>query len=128
MNHLDVTIRSIVYPTEDQEKVKKAIKNLMGDISLKTLNEGDVTFIKGREKGLESLRQLRNTIGRARIRSATRALFERIAEENLLSFGLNKLAAFSGHVSFYDSHSPLGPIQITMKGNITEAIQYLCGE
>jgi len=36
--------------------------------------------------------------------------------------------AFAGHASFYRSgESALGPIQITIKGDVSKVIDYLCG-
>jgi predicted RNA binding protein with dsRBD fold (UPF0201 family) len=64
-----------------------------------------------------------------RIRDAARSLFTRIAEEGLLSFGLNKQAAYVGHASFYSSgEASLGPIQVTISGEVDTLIDYLCGK
>ena len=53
--------------------------------------------------------------------------FNRIKEEKVLRFSLNRQAAFAGHVSFYHiGESVLGPIQITVKGNVENFIEYVC--
>jgi len=45
-----------------------------------------------------------------------------------MSFGLNKQAAYMGRASFYGSReSPLGPIQLTIRGDTDEVIRFLCG-
>ena len=121
-------MRVEVYPTESREKVEAAVKNVMGDVVLDCIDRGGGAILEGHYNDLEALRRLRDLLGRARIRDAARALFSRIAQEGVLSFGLNKQAAFAGHVSFYRSgESALGPIQITIKGDVPKVIDYLCG-
>lgn len=123
----DVSVRVEVNPTESPEKVETAVRNVLGDVVLNGRDQGGITVLEGRYDDLESLRYLRDLLRRTRIRDAARARFSRSAREGVLSFGLNKQAAFAGHASFYSySRSALGPIQITIKGNIPEVIDYLC--
>jgi predicted RNA binding protein with dsRBD fold (UPF0201 family) len=125
---IEVSVRAEVFPTESREKVEAAMRNVLGDIALDFLDRRGGATLEGRYDDLEALRRLRDLLGRARIRDAARALFSRIAQEGVLSFGLNKQAAFAGHVSFYRSgESALGPIQITIKGDVPKVIDYLCG-
>jgi predicted RNA binding protein with dsRBD fold (UPF0201 family) len=73
------------------------------------------------------LAPLRDAFAKMRIRDTARSFFTRIAQEGLLSFGLNKQAAYAGRASFHSSgESSLGPIQITINGDVSEAIAYLC--
>ena len=128
MTVIEVSVRAEVYPTESREKVEAAVRNILGDIALDFSDRGGGAALVGRYEDIESLRRLRDLLGRARIRDAARALFSRIAQEGVLSFGLNKQAAFAGHASFYRSgESVLGPIQITIKGDVPKVIDYLCG-
>jgi predicted RNA binding protein with dsRBD fold (UPF0201 family) len=128
MTVIEVSVRAEVFPTESREKVEAAMRNVLGDIALDFLDRGGGAVLEGRYDDLEALRRLRDLLGRARIRDAARALFSRIAQESVLSFGLNKQAAFAGHASFYRSgESALGPIQITIKGDVPKVIDYLCG-
>jgi predicted RNA binding protein with dsRBD fold (UPF0201 family) len=128
MTAIEVSVRAEVYLTENREKVEAAVRNVLGDITLDLIDRGGGAALEGRYDDLESLRRLRDLLGRTRIRDAARTLFSRIAQEGVLSFGLNKQAAFAGHASFYRSgESALGPIQITIKGEIPEVIDYLCG-
>jgi predicted RNA binding protein with dsRBD fold (UPF0201 family) len=121
------TVIATVNPTESVEKVVKAVSNLLGDIELNQTEKGGLVVLEGRLERIEDLAPLRHIFARMRIRDAARSLFTRIAQEELLSFGLNKQAAYAGHVSFYSSgESSLGPIQVTLKGNVSEAITYLC--
>jgi len=121
------TVRAAVNPTESREKVVEAVRNVLGDIELEQSERGGLVVLEGRLDRIEDLAPLRDAFARMRIRDAARSLFTRIAQEGLLSFGLNKQAAYAGHVSFYSSgESSLGPIQVTLKGDVSEAITYLC--
>ena len=124
---MEVTVRAAVNPTESREKVVEAVRNVLGDIELEQSERGGLVVLEGRLERIEDLVPLRDAFARMRIRDAARSLFTRIAEEGLLSFGLNKQAAYAGRVSFYSSgESSLGPIQVTLKGDVSEAITYLC--
>jgi len=121
------TVRAAVNPTESREKVVEAVRNVLGDIELEQSERGGLVVLEGRLERIEDLAPLRDAFARMRIRDAARSLFTRIAEEGFLSFGLNKQAAYAGRVSFYSSgESSLGPIQVTLKGDVSEAITYLC--
>jgi predicted RNA binding protein with dsRBD fold (UPF0201 family) len=122
------TVRAAVNPTECREKVVEAVRNVLGDIELEQSERGDLVVLEGRLERIEDLAPLRDAFSRMRIRDAARSLFTRIAEEGLLSFGLNKQAAYAGHASFYSSgESFLGPIQVEIQGDVDKAIRYLCG-
>lgn len=124
---MEGTVRAAVNPTESREKVVEAVRNVLGDIELEQSERGGLVVLEGRLERIEDLAPLRDAVARMRIRDAARSLFTRIAEEGLLSFGLNKQAAYAGRVSFYSSgESSLGPIQVTLKGDVSEAITYLC--
>ncbi|TEU12974.1 hypothetical protein E3J20_00310 [Candidatus Bathyarchaeota archaeon] len=124
---MEGTVRAAVNPTESREKVVEAVRNVLGDIELEQSERGGLVVLEGRLERIEDLAPLRDAFARMRIRDAARSLFTRIAEEGFLSFGLNKQAAYAGRVSFYSSgESSLGPIQVTLKGDVSEAITYLC--
>ena len=126
---MEGTVRTAVNPTESREKVAEAVRNVLGDIELEQSERGGLVVLEGRLDRIEDLAPLRDAFARMRIRDAARSLFTRIAEEGLLSFGLNKQAAYAGRVSFYSSgESPLGPIQVTISGEIDALIDYLCGK
>lgn len=124
---MEGTVRTTVNPTEDMEKVAKAVRNVLGDVELHQSERGGSIVLEGRLDRIEDLAPLRDAFAKMRIRDTARSFFTRIAQEGLLSFGLNKQAAYAGHTSFYSSgESPLGPIQVTIKGDVSEAIAYLC--
>jgi len=121
------TVRATVNPTESMEKVARAVRNMLGDVELLESENGCLMILEGRLDRIEDLAPLRAILTKMRIRNAARSFFTRIAQENLLSFGLNKQAAYAGRASFYSSvESQLGPIQVTIKGDVPEVVAYLC--
>ena len=129
MTAIEVSVRTTVNPTESREKVEAAVRNVLGDIALQASERSGLTVLEWEFEGLEGLRHFRDLLRRNRIRDAARALLTRSAQGDLLSFGLNKQAAYVKRASFYRSReSPLGPIQVTIKGDVNEAIAYICDE
>lgn len=129
MTQVEVLVEAAVHTTESIEKVERAVRNVLGDLDLKRTAKGDRMALEGRMDGVESLKHLREQLRRMRIRDAARALLTRVAQGNVLSFGLNKQAAYVGRVSFYHAgEAPLGPIQITISGGVDDAIHYICDQ
>ena len=124
---MEGTVRTAVNPTEDLEKVVKAVRNVLGDVELHQSEKGGSIVLEGRLDRIEDLAPLRAILAKMRIRDAASSFLTRIAQEELLSFGLNKQAAYAGHASFYSSgESQLGHIQVTVKGDVSEVVAYLC--
>jgi predicted RNA binding protein with dsRBD fold (UPF0201 family) len=106
-----------VNPTESEDKVKKAVWNLFGELpfEIKPIQKGSVLTVDAKE--LEALRTLQNVLRRDHIRDASRKALFRSLRGNTFTFFLNKQAAFAGHVSFSEAEaeSPLGPITVTIE-------------
>jgi len=128
VTQLEVSIRVEVHPTESREKVESAVRNVLGEVPLTAVDRGDTTVLESSLQGVESLSYLRDLLRRARIRDAARGLLTRMCGEGVMSFGLNKQAAYMGRASLYGAgESPLGPIQLTIRGDVDEVIRFLCG-
>lgn len=117
MDEIEVCVEVEINPTESEEKVRRAVENVFGGIpvQIKPLRKGSMLIAEA--KGLEALTKLYNLLRRERIRDAARgALFEGLSEK-IITFYLNKQAAFVGHVSFSKAvaESPLGPIRVQIK-------------
>ena len=116
-------IRARLQPTEDPCKVAQAIRNIFGEIELET-KQG---VVSARFEGLEAISGLRGRIARDRIRDTVKKMFTRWAEGDLLSFGLNRQAAYAGHVSLnLKGEDPMGPIQVRVEGDVQSVISFLC--
>jgi len=107
-----VTVKAEVRPTEDFEKVKKALLNFFTPERIEHVKEGDYDYIVGYAKSLESLSKLHEALRRERILDAARKIFKSNTVGNLLIFSINKQAAYRGRVSFVTTpaESPLGAI------------------
>jgi uncharacterized protein len=117
MDKVKVHIEVDVNPTESEEKVKKALWNLFGDVPTEIKPVWNGSVLTADAEGLETLSTLRNVLRRDHIRDASRkALYQGLRGDTLV-FYLNKQVALAGHVSFSEAEaeSPLGPIKITVQ-------------
>ena len=110
----EVRVQARVNPTEDLEKVKKAIENIFSDLEFgeKRLSQG--TLLMGHSGDLESLSRFGDVLRRERIRDAARSVLFKGLRGNTVKFCLNKQVAYAGHVSFCEQvgESPLGPLEV----------------
>jgi len=128
MDEIEILIEAEVNPTEDIEKVKLAIENVFGTVKyeIKKLHRGKLLTAKA--KGTAGLTKFYNLLRRERIRDAARTVLFEGANENSVTFYLNKQVAYAGHISFCkpSAESPLGPIKVQIKcENPKELIDWL---
>jgi len=128
MDEIDVQVEVEINPTESEDKVKKSVENIFGNmpIQVKPLHQGKLLVAEA--KGLEALTKLYNLLRRERIRDAARGAFFEGIDKKAISFCLNKQVAYSGHISFSKevAESPLGPIRVSIKcENPRELIDWL---
>ena len=99
---------SIITPEQDVTEVKLGYKSIM----------------KLEKKGREALDKLFRTLRDEMILDAARKALFSSAKENVISFYLNKQAAFAGHISFCQptGESPLGPISVQIRCRDPEAL------
>jgi len=120
-----IDIQAHVNPTEDPKKVTKAIRNLFGDIPL--IFDASNNNLTGKITKIEGIREFRARIAQDRIRTTIKNTLTRWMTDEYLSFGLNRQAAFAGHVSLnLTNEDPMGPIQVKIKGDIQDVIDFLC--
>lgn len=123
-----VRVEAEVRPTEDPEKVVRAVKNLL-DIELKVveLPEG-YKLVVGESSSIDSLRKLHTSLRQERILDAARSYMLRNRRGTSLELKLHKQAAYAGHISLvtYDEESPLGPIRVIIASDkINEIVDWL---
>ena len=128
MDEVEVKVEAEINPTESEEKVKRAVENVFGNIQMQIKPLAKGSLLTAEAKGIEALTKLYNLLRRERIRDAARgALFEGLSG-NTITFYLNKQVAFSGHLSFSKAvaESPLGPIKVQVKcGDPRQLIDWL---
>jgi len=117
MDEVTVLAEAEIKPTEDEEKVKAAVANVLGNASFEIAPLGKTSILTAKAEGQDSLIKFRNLLRTDRIRDASRKALFRSIRGNTICFCLNKQVAFAGHVSFSqeNAESPLGPIRITIK-------------
>lgn len=128
MDEISVYIEAEVNPTEDIEKVRRAVENVFGDVEFRVKPKLRGSILVGKATGLDGLTRLQNLLRKERIRDAARgALFEGLSEKSII-FYLNKQVAYVSHISFSkpEGESPLGPIKVQIQcDNPQELIDWL---
>jgi predicted RNA binding protein with dsRBD fold (UPF0201 family) len=117
MDEVTIRVETEVNPTEAEEKVKTAVANLFGNITLQTKPAYRGSVLTAEAHGQEALIKLRNLLRMDRVRDAARKVLFRSLRGNAISFCLNKQVAFAGHISFSEAvaESPLGPLKVLIK-------------
>lgn len=123
MDRVKIRIESVVHPTEDEDKVSRAIRNTLGEVNLESTPQKRGLLLRAEAEDLEALTHLKRGLKRQRIRDAARALLKRSMRGGTVSFSLNKQAAYAGRISFSTSgESPLGPIMVVIECDDLEAV------
>ena len=124
-----VQVEVPVYPTENPEKVRRALSNIIFGLNFSEKVEDGVKYFVGVSEGLDSLSQIKRHIKDQGISGFVRqALSKSVVKENKIRFYLNKQAAFMGVAHFCDTknESPLGPITIEIESDdLISAIDYV---
>jgi predicted RNA binding protein with dsRBD fold (UPF0201 family) len=117
MVKVTVYVEAEVNPTEDEEKVRQAINNVVGNAEITVKPAARGSTLTAEAKGQESLFKLRNILCNDRVRDAARRLLFKSIRGEALNFYLNKQVAYAGHVSFCEetAESPLGPLRFRIE-------------
>jgi len=128
VDEISVQVEVDINPTENEDKVKRAVENVFSNLEWEAKPQRHGSLLVGRGRGMDALTKLYNLLRRERIRDAARgALFEGLSEKSLI-FYLNKQVAYVGHISFSKpiGESPLGPIKVEIEcDNPREVIEWL---
>ena len=117
-----IRISCRINPTESPEKVRRALTNLFGEIELMETED----MFTAELEGYLSLRELRAKIAQDKIKTTLSNVLTRWIDGNRLSFGLNRQAAYAGHVSLtLENEASMGPIQVLVEGDVEEVVTFL---
>lgn len=119
MDEISVQVEADINPTENEDKVKRAVENMFSNLELVAKPQRQGSLLVGMGKGMDSLTKLYNLLRRERIRDAARSkLYDGLSGKSIV-FYLNKQVAYVGHVSFSNplGESPLGPIKVEIKSD-----------
>ncbi|MCL7393256.1 MAG: hypothetical protein LZ169_00265 [Thaumarchaeota archaeon] len=123
-----VKVDADVYPTEDPEKVLRAVKNIFPSISFEVRWIDSSARVEGSAEGYEALENLKRLLRERRIRAAARSILKSSIRDDVLVFYLNKQAAYAGKASFTEPfvESPLPPIRVIIRApDLEEVINWL---
>lgn len=114
----EVYARSEVNPTEELDKVIKALSNIF-DYDEIEVGDGYVCVTGGRE----SLIRLRESLEKRKIRSTARSIMIKGITNNQIKFNLSKQAAFVGVPNFVEGElSSLGEITVRINTDDVEKV------
>ncbi|MGC8983162.1 MAG: RNA-binding domain-containing protein [Desulfurococcaceae archaeon] len=131
---VNIVVEAEVRPTEDLEKVKKAILSVIKPESVEVEELGSgYRVVRARGSSIESLEPLRNMARAQQVEPAFRSYLYKYRRGGALTILLHKQAAFVGKLSLVDSdkESPLGPVRVEIEGTeeeIEKLIDYLAPE
>ena len=131
MRSLDVNCKVSAFCTinasEDMEKVRTAVSNILTDMDEKIT--GDSLVVNS--SNYESLTKIYETMRSRRTKSAYRRHLMRNMAKDSTWFYLNKQAAFANVIALCDeaNESPLGPIKVVLHSkNIEDVIDWLVSD
>ncbi|MEM0246286.1 MAG: RNA-binding domain-containing protein [Desulfurococcaceae archaeon] len=131
---VEIAVEAEVRPTEDVEKVKKALSTVVNasEFVIEEIAAG-FKVIRTKCDRIECMEPLRNTIKIQQIEPAVRAYLYKYKSKGVLTVMLHKQVAYVGKISLVDDarESPLGPIKVEVSGTeeeIEELIDYLTGK
>ena len=128
MVEVTVYLEAEINPTEDEEKVRQAITNLVGNAEVLVKSAPRGSILTAEAKGQDALVKLRNILRNDRVRDAARRLLFKSIRGETIIFYLNKQVAYAGHVSFCEetAESPLGPIRFRIEtDNAQQLVEWL---
>jgi predicted RNA binding protein with dsRBD fold (UPF0201 family) len=129
MTDLQVRVETPLNPTEDPDKVSRAVHNLFPNANLhETRTDERHAKLEGTMSSLEDLDNLKTILRQEVIRDAARRILLQSVSGSTIVVYLNKQAAFAGKASFCERYdeSPLGPITLTITAeNPAELVDWL---
>jgi len=114
-----ITVSCPIFPSEDAEKVRKAVLNIFPDAT-PDIGDGMITAdVPNTEHFSEQIR-------RQKILDAARSVMMKGRRGERTIFHMNKQAAYAGKISFVEERTILGTIKVTMEAeDITTFIELL---
>jgi hypothetical protein len=128
MAEVVVRVEVDIHPTESEDKVKTAVKNMFSNLSIQVKPDRVGSVLVAEGMGREALENFRAVLRRDRVRAAARKLLNANVRGNEVIFFLNKQVAFTGHISFSleSGESPLGPLKVVIETeNPRELVDWL---
>ncbi|MCS7140397.1 MAG: hypothetical protein N3F04_04810 [Candidatus Nezhaarchaeota archaeon] len=115
---MKIIVRAEIRPTEDEEKVRTAVLNVITPSSLKIEDLGTGKILIAEAERPKALERLHQRIRQQQILDSARLMMLRWSSEDKVVFYLHKQAAFMNNITFClpSRESPLGPIKVEITG------------
>ena len=110
-----IWIKAPVYPTESEEKVRKAVLNIFPDAEIE-VKDGEIS---GKAAGMERFREILRDL---RIRDTARHFLLSHIRGDSIEFSISKQAAYVGKISFGGNNPALGEISIRIESESPEKL------
>lgn len=112
MTTIEVSVYSLIQPTERVEKVVLAIENIFPGLVMDIRSDRIEAY-----GGIKSLKTLHKLLRDQRILDTSRSLMIHGRLGDSIQFQLNKQAALMGMINFPLEEEPLGSIHVQIKGD-----------
>lgn len=125
---MKIVVEAEIRPTEDEEKVKRAVLNFFTPSSIKVEERGRGKVLIAEADGPEALQRLHSKLREQRILDAARSMIMKWSSKDEVVFYLHKQAAFMNYITFClpEGESPLGPIKVKiLESNAKAMIDWL---
>jgi predicted RNA binding protein with dsRBD fold (UPF0201 family)/cytidylate kinase len=106
------TVSALVFPTEPEEKVRRAVENVFPGARLRMIKQKGCV---DRLEGTGGLDRLHDLLRNQKILDTARSAMFRGLKDDEVSFKLNKQAAYMGDLNFLDHDVALGGIYVTIE-------------
>lgn len=122
---VSVTIRIPFYPTENEDKIKICVENLLGEIpEFQEKDLGEYKLLEKSDIDIRSIENFFSYIRKAEILDSVRRYSVIDYSENSVVFSFHKQALFVGKMAVIapDTSSPLGNVELWIRGRDPEKI------
>lgn len=123
---VSIALEGSVSPSEDPQKVLKALQNVLGDCEFEVERTRQSIALKS--KNIKCVEKVRNQFRDRRIRGVARKLALGSKTEYRLTFMLNRQAAYEGIIALcsIEGESPMGPLYLTIESpELDKLIEWL---
>ncbi|GBC71026.1 hypothetical protein HRbin02_00803 [Candidatus Calditenuaceae archaeon HR02] len=122
--HVRVSVRAEVFPTEDVERVLRAVRKIFPTLEFRVSEEGGRTFLEAESTELSALKYLKENWRMRRVRAAAGRLLRSASGSGVVRARLSKHAAYVGVASILDEDERpgLGDISLEIETDDVEGL------
>ncbi|MEM2198307.1 MAG: RNA-binding domain-containing protein [Nitrososphaerota archaeon] len=113
--HVRVSVRAEVFPTEDLERVLRAVRRIFPTLEFRVLEEGGRVFVEAEATELSALKYLKENWRMRRVRSAVGRILRSASSAGVVRARLSKHAAYVGMASLLDEDERPGVGEISLE-------------